>query len=106
MTDTVKLYDYQYNEKTYEKQTRSLHDIGFVFENGGFVGVHIEIVGSREDSHDGRETSRLCLSVHPVSGMKLNRELVSRLESATAAHPASCASWALMIDKRPFRSKN
>lgn len=43
-----------------------VHDVGLVLEDGGLVLVNVEVVGSREERHDGREASRLCLAVHAV----------------------------------------
>jgi hypothetical protein len=47
----------------------NIHNIVFIFENGGLVIVHIEIVGSREYGHDGREAGSLAFSVHSVSSI-------------------------------------
>lgn len=44
-----------------------LHDIRLVLEHSGLVRVHVQVVGRREDGHDGREAGRLGLSVHSVS---------------------------------------
>lgn len=44
-----------------------LHDVGFVFEHGRLVAIHIEVIGSAEDRHDRRETGGLGLAVHSIS---------------------------------------
>lgn len=51
-----------------------VHDIALVLENGGLVVVHIKIIWSREDSHNGRESSGLGFAVHAVSAAVLINE--------------------------------
>lgn len=45
----------------------NVEDITLVLEDGRLVVVTIEVVGAREEGHDGRETCRPRLSVHPIA---------------------------------------
>jgi hypothetical protein len=44
-----------------------IHDVTFVFEHRRFVVVNIEVIWSREDSHDGREACRFGFAIHAIS---------------------------------------
>ena len=58
-----------------------LHDVGFVFEHGRLVAIHIEVVGSAEDRHDRRETGGLGLAVHSISiGQELTLAYEAKVE--------------------------
>lgn len=46
-----------------------VYHVVFVLKHGGLVVVPIKVVGRAENGYDTRETSRLCLSVHAVSGI-------------------------------------
>lgn len=52
----------------------SLHDVRLVFEHGRFVTIHVEVVGSAKDGHDGGESGRLGLAVHSVSTRSIVRQ--------------------------------
>lgn len=45
----------------------NIHHVAFIFENGCFVVVNVEIVWCRENRHDRRETGRLGFAIHPVT---------------------------------------
>ena len=46
-----------------------VHHVVLVLQNGGFVVVHVEIIGCTEDGHDTWEACRPSLSVHPVASV-------------------------------------
>ena len=46
-----------------------VHDIVLILENGGFIVVDVEVVGSAEDSHNGGEASGTRLAVHSVASI-------------------------------------
>lgn len=46
-----------------------VHDIVFVFEDGSFVVIHVEVVRGAEDGHYTRESGCPSLSVHAVTGI-------------------------------------
>jgi SepF-like predicted cell division protein (DUF552 family) len=48
-----------------------VHDVVLVLEHGGLVVVNVEVVGRREDRHDGGETGRLRLAVHAVTAKRV-----------------------------------
>ena len=45
----------------------NIHNVILVLENGSFVVINVEIIGSGKDCHDRRESSRFCFTVHSVS---------------------------------------
>lgn len=47
----------------------NIHNVVFVFENGRFVVVHVQVVGCRENGDEAGETGRLTLAVHTVAGV-------------------------------------
>jgi hypothetical protein len=51
----------------------NVHDVALIFENSSLVVVNVQIVWRREDRHDRRETGRLGLAIHPVSGNGFGR---------------------------------
>ena len=65
----------------------NVEDITFVFQDSRFVVVDIEVVRSREESHDRRETCRPCLSVHAVSSHAVNRTTLATVISRRTQHP-------------------
>lgn len=44
----------------------SLHDVGFIFENGSLVPVNVKVIGSTEDSHDRWKSGGFGFAVHSV----------------------------------------
>jgi len=69
MRRTIELSDTDMRSDSmlYAVLRHSLQNIRFVLQDRGLVRVNVEIVGSGEDGHDGRETGRLCLSIHAIS---------------------------------------
>jgi len=45
----------------------NVKDVTLVLEDGRLVVVAVEVVGAREEGHDGWETCRPRLSVHPIA---------------------------------------
>jgi len=45
----------------------NIKDITFILEDGRLVVVTVEVVRAREEGHDGWETCRPRLSVHPIA---------------------------------------
>ena len=45
-----------------------IHHVALVLEDRCLVVVHVEVVGRREDGHDGGETRGFGFAVHSVSG--------------------------------------
>jgi len=44
-----------------------IHDIILVLQNCGFVVVDVQIIRSRENSHDGRKLGSSSLTVHAIT---------------------------------------
>ena len=87
----------------------NVQHVALVLEDSGLVVIHIEVVWRGEEGHDGREASGPGLTVHAVSVTMwgINDEMASTVTgNAHSTYPASCASWARMIDSNLFRSRN
>lgn len=44
-----------------------IHDVVLILEYGSLVVVHVKVVGSAKDSHDGGEAGRLGFAIHSIS---------------------------------------
>lgn len=80
-----------------------VHDVALVLENGRFVIIHVEIIGGREDGHDGGKTCALRFTVHAVTAYVSD---IGVQLGDMKSHPASCASCARMMERRLLRSRN
>ena len=49
-----------------------VHDVALIFENSGFVIVHVEIIGGGKDGHDGGEACAFGFAVHSVSSRHMS----------------------------------
>lgn len=67
----------------------NIHHVAFVFENGSLVVVNVEVVWCRKDRHDRRETSRLGLTIHAVSGSRVGIQFRAKRDAVNrrTQHP-------------------
>ena len=61
--------------------------IALVLEDGGLVVINIKVVGSREQCHDRRESSRPGLAVHTIA-KDANQTRRAGLRKLHTLHPA------------------
>jgi len=54
-----------------------VHYIALILQHGRLVVVDVQIVRSTEDSHDGWETGRLRLPIHPIPTHKGQKEVTT-----------------------------
>jgi hypothetical protein len=62
-----------------------VHDVALIFENSSFVIVHIEVIGCREDGHDGGKACAFRFAVHAVS-VDLCQQLRVRFDEINMSH--------------------
>lgn len=44
-----------------------VHDIAFVLQNSRFIVIHVEIIWSGENGHNGWKTGGFSLAIHAIS---------------------------------------
>src|SRR6266403_5974534 len=83
----------------------NIQNVRFIFEDRRLVVVHVKIIWSGKERHHGWETSRASFPVHvvPVYHTPL-ATICTQVSKRT--YPASCASWARMMDNRRLHSRN
>jgi hypothetical protein len=64
-----------------------VHDVALIFENSGFVIVHVEIIGGGKDGHDGGEACAFRFAVHSVSSRPMSASF-DEIKIGHTQHPA------------------
>jgi hypothetical protein len=50
-----------------------VHNVAFILQNSRFVIIHVEIIGSGENGHDGGKTGCLGLAIHAISASVIQK---------------------------------
>lgn len=64
-------------------------NITFILKDSRLVVVTVEVMRAREESHDGWETCRPRLTVHPIAKITAGVNLCEKVINRVATYPAS-----------------